>query len=81
MALGKLWNAFFGKSAAVEKGLPPASETQGSFQQPESSSPPVPVNLANAAAPRSVPVSAVSSPEPPADKVVTKVKRKAVAKG
>lgn len=81
MVLGKLWNAFFGKSAAAEKGLPPASETQGSFQQPESSSPPVPVNLANAAAPRSVPVSAVSSPEPPADKVVTKVKRKAVAKG
>lgn len=83
MALGKLWNAFFGKSAAVEKGLPSASEAPGASQtiangetaarSPEATS-------VSAPAPQAVAATASAESDQPTAKVVTKVKRKAIAK-
>ncbi len=83
MALGKLWNAFFGKSAAVEKGLPPANDARPAshlVSSPSTSRSPAPTAAA-VSAPATLPLSAAAQPEQPAAKAVTKVKRKAVAKG
>ncbi len=82
MALGKLWNAFFGKSAAAEKGLPSTSNApSGSHSAPSPAPACPPVATATGAAPTApafAPTASQTQPQPA--KTVTKVKRKATAK-
>ena len=79
MALGKLWNAFFGKSAAVETGVPAANNAPNASQPV--SSPPVSRPLASPAVTVPAQASVIAPVDQPAAKTITKVKRKAVAKG